>query len=107
MGFWNITRADVACRLSTHRKRPVVVSKLRNRLSFASVVFALRACSAEHEAEARLAGNTTATMSVSAMFGIHSDWHRSFTIGDGQTAESIDLFEDTGWCRGSHLYLHQ
>lgn len=44
-------------------------------------------------------------MSVTPMFGIHSDWNRKFAINDGDTAASIDLFEDTGWWRGSHLYL--
>ncbi|MDQ2088974.1 hypothetical protein [Marimonas arenosa] len=70
------------------------------------IILTLPGCSPNHEADAKLAGGATATMSVRAMLGIHSDWHRKFTIGDGRASVSIDLFEDTGWWRGSNLYLH-
>lgn len=68
--------------------------------------FVLATCSPDYEARTVLAGNATATLSVSALFGIHSDWRRSFTISDDGKSVSLDLFEDTGWWRGSHLYLH-
>jgi hypothetical protein len=77
--------------------------------SFTSAVgmlLALSACSSEYIAVADLPGSATVSMSVTPMFGIHSDWNRSITINDGDTSASIDLFEDTGWWRGSHLYLH-
>lgn len=70
------------------------------------MVLALSACSPEYVAIANLPGGATASMSLTAMFGIHSDWSREFTINDGDTVVSLDLFEDTGWWRGSHLYLH-
>ncbi len=83
-----------------------MVPKLRDTLFVLVAAFALTACSPDYEAEATLDGNATATMSVASMFGIHSDWHRTFTISDGQSSASLDLPEDTGWWRGSHLYLH-
>lgn len=70
------------------------------------MVLALSACSKEYVAIADLPGSATVSMSVTPMFGIHSDWSREFTMSDGDTAISIDLFEDTGWWRGSHQYLH-
>ena len=70
------------------------------------MLLALSACSSEYVAIANLHGSATVSMSVTPMFGMHSDWNREFTINDGDTAASVDLFEDTGWWRGSHLYLH-
>lgn len=70
------------------------------------MLLTLSTCSKEYVAIAHLQGSATVSMSVTPMFGIHSDWNREFTISDGDTATSIDLFEDTGWWRGSHLYLH-
>ena len=46
-------------------------------------------------------------MSVTPMFGFHSDWNRKLTIDDGETTVSIELSPDTGWWRGSHLYIHR
>jgi len=70
------------------------------------MLLALSACSSGYVATANLQGSATASMSVTPMFGFHSDWTREFTINDGNTTASIDLSEDTGWWRGSHLYLH-
>lgn len=70
------------------------------------LLLALAACSSEYISVAKLHGSATVSMSVTPMFGIHSDWNRALTISDGDTTASIDLFEDTGWWRGSHLYLH-
>lgn len=66
----------------------------------------LAACLPEHEAEASLSGNASVTISVTGMIGWHSDWRRSITLSDGLATASRDLFEDTGWWRGTHLYLH-
>jgi len=70
------------------------------------LLLTLSACSSGYVATANLHGSATVSMSVAPMFGFHSDWNRELTINDGDTAASIDLFEDTGWWRGSHLYLH-
>ena len=70
------------------------------------MLVALSACSSEYISIANLHGSATVSMTVTPMFGIHSDWNRALTVSDGDTTASIDLFEDTGWWRGSHLYLH-
>lgn len=70
------------------------------------MLVAVSACSTEYISVANLHGSATVSMSVTPMFGIHSDWDRALTISDGDTTASIDLFEDTGWWRGSHIYLH-
>lgn len=49
---------------------------------------------------------TTVTMSVYPMLSIHSDWHRKLKISDDRDSIKINLFEDTGWWRGSSLYKH-
>lgn len=46
------------------------------------------------------------TMTVSPMFGIHSDWHRELRVSDGSVTRHEKLFEDTGWWRGTNLYRH-
>ena len=70
------------------------------------MVVALSTCSSEYISVANLHGSATVSMSVTPMFGIHSDWNRALTVNDGGTTASIDLFEGTGWWRSSHLYLH-
>lgn len=70
------------------------------------MLVALSACSSEYISVANLQGSATVSMSVTPMFGFHSDWNRAFTVNNGDTTASIDLSEDTGWWRGSHLYLH-
>lgn len=70
------------------------------------MLLALSACSSEYDAVANLPGSATVSMSVTPMFGFHSDWNRVLTIGDDDTSASIDMLDDTGWWRGSHLYLH-
>jgi hypothetical protein len=84
----------------------MVIRKFRNFTSAVGMLLVLSACSSEYNAVANLPGSATVTMSVTPMFGIHSDWNRALTVYDGDTTASIDLFEDTGWWRGSHLYLH-
>ena len=80
--------------------------KFGNFTGAVGVLLALSACSSEYVAIANLPGSATVSMSVTPIFGIHSDWNREFIINDGDMAASIDLFADTGWWRGSHLYLH-
>ncbi len=58
------------------------------------------------EATADLPGQISVTMSVRPMAGWHSDWHRTLTIATPDGTISQPLFEDTGWWRGSNLYLH-
>ncbi len=58
------------------------------------------------EATADLPGQISVTMSVRPMAGWHSDWHRTLTIATPDGTTSQPLFEDTGWWRGSNLYLH-
>ncbi|NIZ62540.1 hypothetical protein DL239_16330 [Sedimentitalea sp. CY04] len=41
------------------------------------------------------------------MFGFHSDWTRAISVKYGAKEIQQDLFEDTGWWRGSHLYRHK
>ena len=70
------------------------------------MLVSLSACSSEYISVANLHGSATVSISVTPMFGIHSDWNRALTVNDGTTTASIDLLGDTGWWRGSHLYLH-
>ena len=79
---------------------------MRRAPGFLALFLMLTACAATHDATAQLSRNGQATMTLRAMFGIHSDWHRTLRISDGKTTASLELFEDTGWWRGSHLYLH-
>ena len=80
--------------------------KFGNLTGTVGMLVALSACSSEYISVANLHGSATVSMSVTPMIGIHSDWNRAFTVNDSDTTASIDLFEDTGWWRGSHLYLH-
>jgi hypothetical protein len=47
------------------------------------------------------------TYTVQSLFGFQSDWSRTIRVTDGVTEISQELFEDTGWWRGSHLYRHK
>jgi hypothetical protein len=53
-----------------------------------------------------LAADAEMTMSVHAMPGWHSDWYRALRISAPEGTIETDLFEDTGWWRGSNLYVH-
>ncbi|KIC12907.1 hypothetical protein RA19_00445 [Leisingera sp. ANG-M1] len=59
-----------------------------------------------HTARADLGAGKRVSMSIRAMFGIHSDWHRKLRISNGLKSETVRLDGDTGWWRGSNLYLH-
>lgn len=70
------------------------------------ILIGLCSCSPEYVSEAVLT-HGSASMKVRPMIGIHSDWHREFVIGNGTSSKSRNLFDDSGWWRGSHLYLHR
>lgn len=76
-------------------------------LLMAFSLFAVSACSSRtYEATAILPENVTVTYFMQSMFGFHSDWTRQVRVThDGEEIQQ-DLFEDTGWWRGSHLYRH-
>lgn len=84
----------------------MTVRKFVKITSAVGMLLALSACNEEYSAVADLPGSATARMSVTPLFSLQSDWNRALTVSDGETTASIDLFEDTGWWRGSHLYLH-
>ncbi|WP_195821340.1 hypothetical protein [Roseobacter sp. MH60115] len=85
----------------------MTLRELRIFICSFGALLALSACSSEYAAIANLPGRATVTMSVTPMFGFHSDWNRELTIGDGDSTASIDLFKDTGWWCGSDVYLHK
>lgn len=67
----------------------------------------LTACRAvASKATADLPGRISVTISVRPMAGWHSDWHRTLTLTTADGTTSQPLLEDTGWWRGSTLYLH-
>jgi hypothetical protein len=47
------------------------------------------------------------TYTVVPMFGFHSDWTRAVSVNYGVNEIQQDLFEDTGWWRGSNLYRYK
>ena len=46
------------------------------------------------------------TISIQPMQSIHSDWYREISVSYNGEQISKELFEDTGWWRGSNLYRH-
>jgi hypothetical protein len=58
------------------------------------------------QATADLPGDVRISMVVRPMSGWHSDWYRTLTIETPDGSSSQRLFEDTGWWRGSNLYVH-
>ena len=45
------------------------------------------------------------SLTVSGMFGLQSDWRRTLTLEHCSEIISRELSADTGWSRGSNLYL--
>lgn len=71
-------------------------------------MFAVQACSeTSYEASVSPQEGLLVTYAVKTMFGIHSDWTRAIRVKYGSNEIQEDLFEDTGWWRGSHLYRHK
>ncbi len=56
-------------------------------------------------ASVELPGDITITMSVRPLIGLHSDWFRTLSVDTPDGSFSERLFEDTGWWRGSNLYV--
>lgn len=50
--------------------------------------------------------NVEIIFSIWAMLSPKSDWHREVSIEYRGTSIDMRLFEDTGWWRGSNLYVH-
>jgi len=50
--------------------------------------------------------NLEISLTIWPMQSIHSDWHREVSIEYDGARISRRLFEDTGWWRGSNLYVH-
>lgn len=57
-------------------------------------------------ATAVLQDGVSVSMTIRPMLGWHSDWHRRLTFTTPHFARRTDLLDDTGWWRGSNLYLH-
>ena len=57
-------------------------------------------------AKATLDSGPEITMSISSMFGLHSDWTRQVSVEYSGERISKELISDTGWWRGSNLYRH-
>jgi hypothetical protein len=55
-------------------------------------------------ATADLHNGRTVELMGKSLFGFHSDWNRKLVISDGRTEAEMQLYEDTGWWRGSALY---
>jgi len=55
---------------------------------------------------AELDNGAIVSMIVSPMFGFHSDWERRIVVEHNGERIEKELFEDTGWWRGSNLYRH-
>ena len=58
------------------------------------------------KATADLPGQISVTMVVRPMAGWHGDWHRTLAMATPDGTTTQQLFEDTGWWRGSNLYVH-
>lgn len=59
-----------------------------------------------HKASAIPEPDLEVAISIRSMSGIHSDWHRRISVTYLGHQISKDLMGDTGWWRGSNLYLH-
>ena len=77
----------------------------QTKWSICLVVSLLAACTDGYSATANLNDGSQATITLSAIFSLQSDWDRKLTIHSSDGDLSLDLFTDTGWWRGSNLYL--
>ena len=59
-----------------------------------------------HTATAEPEANLEISLTIWPMQSIHSDWHREVSIEYDGARISMRLFQDTGWWRGSNLYVH-
>lgn len=86
-----------------------LVRKLRSSMRIVLIVFTtaifLTGCNREHWASANLDGGVRVSLVVSGMFSLQSDWSRTLIVEHRGKKISRVLSEDTGWWRGSNLYL--
>lgn len=59
-----------------------------------------------HSATAKPETDLEITFSIWPLQSLHSDWHRKVSIDYRGARIEKRLFEDTGWWRGSNLYIH-
>jgi len=76
-----------------------------NRLVIAALAMALGGCLAEHDATATLPDGARVTLGLRPLVGWHSDWSRHLAVSLQGERVSMELLADTGWWRGSNLYL--
>ncbi|NJM83608.1 MAG: hypothetical protein HC844_15045 [Tabrizicola sp.] len=82
-------------------------TRIIRRLAWLGLPLALLACQSDtHEARATPQEGLLVTYMVVPMFGWHSDWTRTVAVSFQGAEIRRELFEDTGWWRGSHLYRH-
>lgn len=67
----------------------------------------LTACRGEHTKTVTIAEGYRVEMSLSDLMSLQSDWKRYLTISDEEQSIRIELLSDTGWWRGSSLYIHK
>ena len=78
---------------------------MRIVFAFFSTLALLAGCNSAHQASVNLEGGVRVSLTVNGMFSLQSDWRRTLTVGHRGEKISRELFEDTGWWRGSNLYL--
>lgn len=77
-----------------------------HRALLAALVCALGACDrAEHSATAPLTDTANVTLTARGLFSLQPDWERRLIIHTSTEELTVDLLSDTGWWRGSNLYL--
>lgn len=58
-----------------------------------------------YRATAKLDQGLDVTLTLRPMLSLQSDWSRSLTITQNTRTVDFNISEDTGWWRGSNLYL--
>jgi hypothetical protein len=77
------------------------------KVIFLLIGAAVAGCKPEtHQAQIDVEGGASVALIVSPMFSLQSDWQRKLLIEAPTGSLETDLFEDTGWWRGSNLYRH-
>lgn len=67
----------------------------------------LAACRPEESVSVSLPDGAQVAMTLQPLISLQSDWSRRIEIAHNGTRVSSPLAEDTGWWRGSGLYLHR
>lgn len=78
---------------------------MRIVLAFFLTVALVAGCNTAHQASVTLASGVRVSLAVSGMFSLQSDWHRTLIVEHRGEIITRELSEDTGWWRGSNLYL--